>query len=304
MNEADMELTAKAFRSLEGLRWLHDETGRFLKQSGHQPSVGSIAQTESRIPELGKRAIDAHQQGTTLIEVAADHIQAFLKTLTNPVQTIAPFGSVRSVMECCALASWLLDPDIEVRTRVQRSLAFRFEGLTRQATFGEDVSDTDGTTRVRLRMEKIKKEAIKLGFSPVPNKKQRLAGIGQRMPTITDVISETLNEKPVYRLLSAVVHAHLWALLQVSFRPVGDHKIEQEICDCHTAGETYFRKDMAIKSAQWLSLKIVTCFAKPLLYRCQLFGYDFDRLRSILDSACYRCGFSETVRFWKQNRGE
>ena len=55
---------------------------------------------------------------------------------------------------------------------------------------------------------------------PIVNKKGKRLGIGQKMPSATEVVKLMLDEEEMYRLLSAVTHGHDWAIRGLGFSPV------------------------------------------------------------------------------------
>jgi len=197
---------------------LHNELGRFINAQQPQPSPNSRAAREwDHFPHV-ESLKTAYSQGGLLIEVAADQMIAFTKTVTEPAQTIAPWTCVRSLIEAASLAVWLLDPDIEPRIRVQRSLAFRYEGLEQQQKIAKAAGDESSRRKIDKRLETTRDIARKLGISEGKSNKAQRHGIGQEMPTITNLIKNTLDEEVAYRLFSALAHAHSWALIQVSFQ--------------------------------------------------------------------------------------
>jgi len=121
-------------------------------------------------------------------------------------------------VQSAALASWLLDPNIDGRIRVQRSFAFRYEGLSQQIKFARSGGMGQALAQTNQRLETVVARAIAIGYQEVVNRHGDRIGLGQIMPSATEIIGQTLNEEPVYRMLSAVAHAHPWALQQTSFR--------------------------------------------------------------------------------------
>src|SRR5687768_9940331 len=115
-----------------GLAEMRDELALHVAPYGHTPVSGSIAELELQTFPRAESVHTAQSQAWMLLEVAADQLTAFLKTVSEPLETIAPYTCVRSLLEAAALASWILDPTIDVRTRVSRSLALRYEGLVQQ----------------------------------------------------------------------------------------------------------------------------------------------------------------------------
>lgn len=273
------------------LYYLHEESGRFLSECGCQPSETSTAVTELSVfqePELVKTV---YAQGNVLIEVAADHLMAFTRTIMEPVQTTAPWTCVRAIIEAGALASWLLDPGIDVRTRIQRSFAFRYEGLSQQVKFGRASGNETDTTRVIERINAVEVTALKLGFPQVQDRRGRRSGIAQRMPPTTQLVREVLGEEATYRLLSAIAHAHPWALQQSSFRNV------------NSEGDPIFKKNLEPIAVTFLSIKAADSFSKPVWYKCQLFGWDVKRLESIFSSVYDSLGVNPAAgRFWLNSK--
>ena len=201
-------------RIMSALKTLHDETASFFNQRGLNPTPDS--QANSELSAFRTKSVQtAYTQGKLLIEVSADQLIALFRSLTEPVLTIAPWTSVRSILESSALAAWLLDPSISARDRVQRSFAFRFEGLSQQVKFAR-ASGLD-TTKASSRIDDVETLALSLGFSRVQDVNGRRIGIGQQLPKMTDLIGSVLHEESTYRLLSAFTHAHSWAIQQLSF---------------------------------------------------------------------------------------
>jgi hypothetical protein len=275
----------------QALYHLHEESGRFLNECGHQPSETSTATTELSTFQEPESVKTVYAQGSALIEVAADHLMAFVRVTTEPVQTMAPWTCVRAIIESGALAAWLLDPGIDVRTRVQRSFAFRYEGLRQQVKFGRASGNEPDTEKAIARIDVVEDAALKLGFSQVRDRRDRRIGIAQQMPPTTQLVSEVLGEEATYRLLSAIAHAHPWALQQSSFRKV-DSK------DNH-----FFEKNLESIAVAFLSITAANSFSKPVWYKCQLFGWDVKRLESIFNSAYDSLGINpEAGRFWLNSK--
>jgi hypothetical protein len=278
------------------LRNLHDEIGRFLNEYGDQPSPNSLAAVELRTFQRPESLTTTYSQGSILVEVAADQLMAFTKTVTEPVQTVAPWTCVRAVIESCALAAWLLDPNLDARTRVQRSFAFRYEGLIQQVKFGRASGNEAGTAKATARIDEVERVALGLGFSREKNRKGKRIGIAQQMPNITDIVAQTLDEEAVYRMLSAMAHAHHWALQQLSFQRVEDGNAYGIEGNADGGSVHLTEKNLEPISIAFLCNKAANTFAKPIWYKCQLFGWDIEYLRGILDSAFTGLGLQRAGR--------
>ncbi len=288
----------KAFRVVQAVRDLHDDTGKFLDQYGHRPSPNSKAFLELHSFQRPESLITAYSQSGILIDVAADELIAFTKTVTEPAQSIAPWTCVRSIIESSAIACWLLDPALNETMRVQRSLAFRYEGLVQQERFGSAIAKDDYHAEVLSRIEAVEKLALSMGFSKQQNKKGVRTGIAQKMPNITDIVKEMLNEEATYRLLSAVIHGHAWALQQLSFHKIDGQTVK--LVEEHQNEEraNIFEKHLDPSHVVYLCLKAANTFARPVWYRCQLFGWDTKRFSNILDNSFDALGFRKDSAFW------
>jgi hypothetical protein len=232
-----------------------------------------------------------------LIEVAADQLMAFIKTVSQPAQSIAPWTCTRALIESAALAAWLLDPSLDIRTRVQRSFAFRYEGLSQQVKFAHAARiNADLASRI----DQVEGVALGLGFSRVENQRRERIGIAQQMPSITNLVNQTLGEEETYRLLSAVAHAHPWALQQLSFQRVHGERIRLPDSITDGVNAPRIEKSLSTLSVAFLCLKSAYVFARPVWFRCLLFGWDSERLRSILNNAFDSLGFQQpNRRFWE-----
>lgn len=278
---------------------LHDNTGMFFNESGYVPFPNSQAALELQTYKRPESLNTAYSQGTVLIEVVADQLMAITKTLKQPVQTIAPWTCTRAALEASALATWLLETNINAHTRVQRSFAFRFEGLSQQEKFAHLVGTNEEIIRIKKRIEQVEADALNLGFSKIHNQKGKIIGIAQHIPSITDIVKQTLHEEEAYRLLSAITHAHNWALQHSSFRSVsgksvslsGDISIDEDI--------PFIEKSLSTLSVSFLCMKAAYIFAKPIWFKCKLFGWDADKLQAMFNYAFDELGVSRSyLRFW------
>ena len=165
--------------------------------------------------------MNAYYQAGYLHEVSVDNVVAFTKQFHSPVPAIGPFVSVRAALESSSIAAWLADPSIAPRQRVARSLAFRKEGVAQQRKLATTsrLIDTSGIER---RIEQLDAHFAQLHASRDQGASAEL--LTSRMPSATELVRDCLKKEADYRILSAVAHAHLWALQQVSFRVVRDQE--------------------------------------------------------------------------------
>jgi len=272
-------------------RFLND-ISEFVNSEGIVRTSNSQAASEESSFQEAEAVHTVQSQGATLVEVAGDHTGALVKMLQVPIETIAPWSAGRAVLEASALATWLLDPSIDVRTRVGRSLSFRYEGLYQQVKFLRSVGSAD-VKKAQERIDLVEQEAVNMGFRPVRDGRDRRNGIGQQMPSITDLVRLMLHEESLYRLASAVTHAHFWALRHLSFRLVTSQQPQLP------GEQRAMQKGAAPDGIALLLFSVVQAFARALWFQCLYYGWNRDHLSGVLDGVHDRLGAREQVRFWK-----
>lgn len=266
----------QAIKAVYAIQQLMDKIGDFLDSQGLEPKADSLAAKELKTFERPKSLRTAYGQGISLVEGAGDHLFSLAKALTEPAQSIAPWTLARAVLESSALSCWLLDPNIDSHLRVGRSLALRYEGFIQQKNFGRAAGQTDGISKVNTRIEDVEAMAEKLGYTKLKTEDGKRTGIGQVMPSVTEIIRDTLDEEANYRLFSAMAHAHQWAYIQLSFKKV-------EEIELHNNEVVFFEKYLPNDIVLWLCSKTARYFAQPLKYQCELNGWDSKQLNRILD---------------------
>jgi hypothetical protein len=193
-----------------------DDVSVYVREQGVLPQTGSPGFVEREAFSDPGAVQSAFAQAALLLEIAADQLTAFVKTITEPVETIAPWTCARSLLEACALGAWLLDPNIDVTQRVGRGIALRLEGLQQQLKYAKVVGK--GVDHAASRIKSVVEEGKLIGLHPVFDNRRRLIAVGQPMPSVTDLMRDHLNEEATYRLLSAVAHGHHWATTQIGFK--------------------------------------------------------------------------------------
>jgi hypothetical protein len=287
---------------VKAISTLHDSTGAFINKSENHPSLNSQADREIRTFPIAESVITGYCQGGTLIEVAADQLMAFVKTVTEPAQTIAPWTCVRAVIESCALACWLLSPSIDVKTRVQISLAIRYEGLSQQVKYVQALGDKTIIAKVMARIDEVESKAESLGFSKLVDSTGKRIGIGKPMPSVTELVRKELNEEAFYRLASAMAHGHNWAVQQLSFKQVNNENFKYlENTDSGVVVHT-FEKNLDPTVVAFLCYKTALNFVRPLWYECLLFGWNQIELGNLLDAVFNSLGIREDDRCWKSKK--
>jgi hypothetical protein len=285
----------QAVKALRATQQLHDRIEAFFNAQELEPKEDSLAARELQAFERSESLLTAYSQGISLIEVAADHLMALTRTVAEPAQTIAPWTMARAVLESSALSCWLLDNKITARQRVGRSLALLYEELVQQAKFGQAASLLGETDSVKAKIEETEAIAEGLGFPKVRNDRGRRTGIGQVMPSITDVIRETLKEEANYRLLSAMTHGHHWAVSQLGFRVTGETELQKN--------KVFLKeKNITVEAVLWLFGNVARYFAQPTKFRFELYGWDLLQLKAILDDAFHQIGIPSDSKFWHSHQ--
>ena len=145
----------------EALSRFCDEIRSFHADYGQNPAPGSPAVHEQAISPHPQLLATAWCQSAQLIELGGEHITAFVKTITKPVEVLACLTCIRSMLEPCALASWLLDPRIDAHTRVGRVLALRYEGLEQQLKLIRADGESDNSLQeIRDHIDEVALDAL------------------------------------------------------------------------------------------------------------------------------------------------
>ncbi len=274
---------------------LHNGVGEQYAVHNGRPTIGSKAQLEEancRFPDILHTSWTI---STTLIENASEHITAFVKTITEPVECLASFTCIRSMLESCAIAAWLSDPAVDLMSRLSRAFALRYEGLEQQLKLvrclGLSQAERDSVAK---RIDAVENHAIQLGFKKVVDRNGKRCGIGERFPNTTSLISEVLKEEWLYRMLSAIAHGHAWAITQLAYKPVPQ---SAGIPQLPGTGK-FITKTPNLEAFVLLGLAAITSIARPLLALHEYNGWDRQQLISLLESTCDSIGAKNTSRFW------
>jgi len=270
---------------------LIDGTNQIYNAYNNEPAPDSLAHREQNSfadPELAR---DVHYRGIQSMESAADHLMVFADSFVQPAKTIGPWTCVRGLLENCALASWFLDPSIDVRTRVARCFAFRYAGFDQQIKYFQVDNSQTEIEQVKRRIKNVEQNAIRLGYPPLLNKLGNIQGIALQMPRITALIGTTLDREADYRLLSAIAHGHHWATQQIGFRQVEVTDPEGQIIK---ALEKYVDPDFVVYAAHIA----VTSFARVLWYLWRLYGWNIKEIADLLDATYEKLNYNPELRFW------
>jgi len=279
----------------EELLGYHQKAGRFIQSHGSVPAAGSQAFLEQTGYSRPQSILTAFALGTMLIEYGGEHLTAFVKTVTEPAEAMACWTCVRSMLESCALSAWLLDPAIEVRDRVQRVFALRFEGLEQQLKFGKAINQAPAQiAALEAHIDDVASDALSLGFPAVLDRHGRRIGIGQVMPNATNMIGAMLDEEIMYRMLSGVAHGHFWAISQLSMQPSNGDDLE-----IGGVPAKPFEKTTDLKGIAILGVTAFKALSRPLWNQCRYFGWPALQLEELLENSADALKMTEQPRFWR-----
>lgn len=270
-------------KSISSVEDFLEQTGKVWAGYEHKPFPNSIAAKELSSFIRPESIGTAYSQAATLIEVAADYAFALKSTLTEPAQSIAPWTCVRGCLEATSLSMWLFDTKIDAEERVKRSLAFRYEGLDQQAKLAQATNGMVNPVDIHKRIDQIDEVAQELGFPKVLDRNNKRIGVGQKMPSVTQVVIEMLNKEQNYRLLSGMVHAHPWALQHFGFTQThSDQMVFEKVKGA------YFEKHISLDSINFLCVETIQCVFEALCMNFKLFGWDLKPIAVATKSAIDR----------------
>ena len=252
---------------------LHDDTSIIVNTFGNDPMEGSIAAKERIIKDNSEKLLTAYSQGSVMFEVVMDHFSSLSRSLTQPVHTISPWTTMRSLLESSAIGLWLLDSKIDPDERISRSLKFRCAGLLQLVKFGRATINNDNEIEPSIdRYKEVLGEAEELGFEIVRYDTGKLEHLRHKMPSVTDLISSQLNLEAEYRLFSSIAHAHLWALQTLSFQKAD------------VPGKLMLEKNLSVESIQYIGATLFRISSAPLFEKCKLFGWPYEGLKNKFNS--------------------
>lgn len=271
-----------------------DGSAQLFKMNDGKPMIGSTAAYElsqSMRPELILTALSTAQ---FLIDYSSEQLSLFVKSLHEPIESLAAWTCVRSMLESCALAAWMVDPDIDHTERVARQFAHRYQGLEQQIKFGRAASlDAAELDAIEKRIDDVESSAMKLSYPEITNSQNKRIGIGRRMPGATQIINLMLNEEKTYRLLSAVAHGHMWALINLGYRPTDD---QSEIAG---VGFQIMKKTVLVHGMAYIGLSATKAIVRPIWYLWRYMGWEVAPLIELFEHVFDGLQANNNSRFWR-----
>lgn len=276
---------------LDALSQLCEQTGAFVSSYGSQPADGSLAIKEHAGYSEPRAIQAAWSIANLLIDYAANHVDAFMKIAREPINIEASWTCIRSMLESCSIGAWIVDPAIAAHERAGRTYAYRYEGYAQQLKLAECLADKGKASVIAGKIDAMEKQALASGFAPRTNKKGNRCGIGDHMPSATDVIKLMLDDEMFYRILSAIAHGHHWALAQM-YKTVDDGRPRDDTM-------VLLQKGVDVEMIMAPGSKGMIAFARLLWNQSHYCGWNTLRLEEIYEDAADGMTLPEAHRFWR-----
>ncbi len=279
----------------ESIAYLHDETARLIAEASNKYAADSQAAKEHSSYPTPDTIFNSIGIAGQLIEFGAEHLSAFSKNLVEPIEPSAALTCIRSMLESCALAAWLVDPNIDSQARASRVFALRYEGMDQMRKLGPSIKAPASSIKEQeARIDAVEKEAIALGFAPVLNKKGKRIGIGEKFPDATELIRDVLNDEKNYRMLSGVAHGHSWAIRYFCY--------EESVENNEQIGGTRVRalkKKISIDKIALINLSGIQAFTRALWNQCRYSGWNSLHFEEVFENVADRLQMTKSIRFWR-----
>ena len=280
----------------EALTALYDGVVALSEPIVSDPLPGSPFAAELSASRRKESLVSAWSMAVTLIESGGEHMIAFVKAITEPMQPIACWTCIRSMLEPCARAAWLLDPAIDADTRIRRSFAIRFDGMEQDLKLARATNQPRNMReKIENRIVKVERDAVAMGYPKLRDKKGTRIGIGVKMPGATELVKDILDAEAAYRILSAVSHGQAGAIRQLSYTRVSGNGGTSEIGGAQV---TNFEKTVHPDLAAWQGLIAARNIATPVWRQFTYAGWETDPLRGLFEKICDRLQAGPRMRFW------
>lgn len=270
----------------------------------YRPSAGSQASQElSNCPNKEILEVAYNHGARQFLLVASDHMSGLRRALTpsQGVLSCTPWTCARGALESCSTGVWLLDTKIDSKERITRSLNLRLQNLDIQKKLAhkdlaQGVESTQQNSnvirKIEARIKYLRKESYKLSIAEKKNKRGKFLGFGSGLPSISARIASTLNADYDYAMLSSAAHGNEFATLSLSVKVIEQTKNRLIATPC-----------LDPKNAVYLILLVIEWFARASWTYFSLFGWDLERLQSILEKEYNRADINEESRFWRGYAG-
>ncbi|MCK4445630.1 MAG: hypothetical protein KAW56_00955 [Candidatus Marinimicrobia bacterium] len=215
------------------------------------------------------------------LESSSDHLEALDRLVSEGEYAVSPWTCARGLLESAAIATWLLDPNIDASERVSRSFALRYSSLCEQRKIARKEQEK---VKIEKRINDIEKMALSLGFSRVLNRKDKRIGIGQQKPKITELVGNQFNFGKLYPVLSSIAHCDSIIVSQIAF-----------------SGDIIKQRAVPREVQQNLLANAVAVYTRGVWMHVIQFGYDAAQTAVVLEK-CYNeinLADNNEIRFWR-----
>jgi hypothetical protein len=135
--------------------------------------------------------------------------------------------------------------------------------------------DTAGSV---ARLDRLEQQGRALGYQVFRTKKGKRVAVAKQMPSATDLVTSVLDAETDYRVLSAVVHGHAWALIQLGLHEIGPGN--SQVVGGHLREFGRFLPRVAVT---WASVACGAALHRVHENRARLFGVGAEELNSAYD---------------------
>lgn len=196
----------------------------------------------------------------------------------DPSPYFVPFSISRSAIEATTMACWLLESDIDPKSRAARQLSVEW-----QETLSQEKLGADDLAAVK---SEILTQAEGRGLELVGGGVR--AGFGQGFPTRTELTADQLGPE-VYRILSAASHGETWAAYIIGFTPTEIQTGWGRIAQKAQPVAVYMLPIL------WAFRSLARCLWLDVKYR----GGDLTATEHLLEATFESAGISAQHCFWR-----
>lgn len=152
-----------------------------------------------------------------LLVAVQDHLESLSRLLDREPVTQFGFAVLtRAALENASRAAWLLDPDIDVTSRMGRGLTVWADSLRELAEVHDATGDAAAADSARRGIDALRGKVAKHGLEIIEvNRFGVLGAKDHQLPTASKLAADVLEHgRTDYRVLSAYTHGATYALLQ------------------------------------------------------------------------------------------
>ncbi|MXX87029.1 MAG: hypothetical protein F4Y71_11275 [Acidobacteria bacterium] len=245
----------------------------------------------------------AYAQGAQLTFLgSADHLCGLERALTGDPLSCTPFTCARAVLEACATGLWLLDPKIDAKTRIERSLNYRLGSVRSQDRFrkkiellGDEASqEWLSETPAKATTDRIKHfrdTARQLGIRTRLNRNKKFLDFGSGMPKISERIEHAFRSEADYTILSLVAHSDQTGLVQFGGRVI------------QTDDGAALVPELGASSAAWVTCDVVQWHSRAAWAHFWLLGRGLHQAQAVFEGVYDLLGLRPELRFWRPHAG-